>query len=265
MGATLSSDPGKAPTRQDWMLLAISLVFVALGFIILPSQPEVGIVTLAFFGSCLAVAGWIIGRKLRASRFRADAVTVAGGVPIRASKVVPILLGVWLLALGAILYMFGAPYGPVMPWLAGAVALGGATPLVMLAMGRYDKFLQFDPEGLTVGEQGWRMTVPWDAISAVDETEYSSNPLLQVGIDTDAGLLVQPPEANEKAQKWIGRNLGYFGAPVAIMTTHYGIALPVLAAAIRTYVRDPRARAGLASEAARLAPPEKAAGPSETI
>ncbi len=53
------------PGRQDWATFLISVVFTAVGMLILPSDPSVGIVTLALFGSCAVVLGAIVARKLR--------------------------------------------------------------------------------------------------------------------------------------------------------------------------------------------------------
>jgi len=48
-----------------WGVLAISIAFVICGLLLLGSNFQVAIVTIAFFGSCAAVAGTILRRKLR--------------------------------------------------------------------------------------------------------------------------------------------------------------------------------------------------------
>jgi len=56
------------PGIRDWALLAIGIVFVLSGVIILPSNRDVGIVSLAMFGPATVVATTIILRKLRFRR-----------------------------------------------------------------------------------------------------------------------------------------------------------------------------------------------------
>ena len=108
----MTSDPPRRPrpTFQDWLLLAINVVFVAMGLVILPSKPDVGVVTLAFFGSCLVVTAGSVWRKLRDRRFSADTVEVVGGVPIRPRVGLFSLAGLWMLALGTVLIVFGHAY-----------------------------------------------------------------------------------------------------------------------------------------------------------
>jgi hypothetical protein len=81
------------PGIRDWALLAIGIVFVLSGVIILPSNRDVGIVSLAMFGPATVVATTIILRKLRFRRQRALKAEIVGGVPIRQSRVLVITSG----------------------------------------------------------------------------------------------------------------------------------------------------------------------------
>src|SRR5215475_4487259 len=56
------------PGLRDWILLGIAATFVLAGMVAFPSNPNVGIVTMAFFGLCGAVFASTIIRKLRFRR-----------------------------------------------------------------------------------------------------------------------------------------------------------------------------------------------------
>ena len=59
------------PTRQEWVLLAINIAVVLMGLMLLRDDRDKGIVTLALFGSCLAVTAGTIIRKRRYRKFSA--------------------------------------------------------------------------------------------------------------------------------------------------------------------------------------------------
>ncbi|MGI9424244.1 MAG: hypothetical protein ACR2PA_13715 [Hyphomicrobiaceae bacterium] len=234
------------PTGQDWLLLAISIVFVVMGAIILTNDRDVGIVTLAFFGSCLAVSVGTILRKYRFRRFAAEKVDVTGGVPIRPKTGIAGLVGAWLLVLGLILVTFGHDYPLVFRLIAGFIAVVGVVFLAAALTGQWPGgYLLFDPEHLTIAQRGWRARIPWDEITAVHESEFHSNPVLLVEVADPIRLEITPSAAQERAMKSIAGTQAMMGADFAIMTMHYGIDLPVLAAAVARYVQDATARAEL--------------------
>jgi hypothetical protein len=234
------------PTFKEWLLVAINLVFVICGFLILPRERDGGIVTIAFFGTCLVVSVGTVVRKLRYRRFAADKLAVAGGVPIRQSNTLMPLLGGWLAILGTVMFAFGHDYPFLFRAIAVFVAVVGAVVLVMALTGRlYSGFLRFDPDGLTIAQGRWRARIPWDDILAVHEGEYASNPMLLVTV-ADVGLIdIAPAEARTAALRDIGRARALMGADFAVMTTHYGIDLPLLAGTVARYVQDRDARAEL--------------------
>jgi hypothetical protein len=234
------------PTRRDWLLVALNAVFVAGGLLMLPSKPDVAIVTLAFFGSCLAIAVANVWRKLRDRKFTAETIDVAGGVPIRPKRGLFLGLGAWLLILGIVLIVFGHAYPLLFRWLAGFIAVVGATLFVGTLVGYWPAgYLQFDPEGLTIADRGWRVVLPWNEITSVVEGDYQSNPVLLICVADASRLAVEPPQSHAQAMKKIARMQTYMGADFAIMTTHYGIDLPTLASAVLRYATDAAARAGL--------------------
>lgn len=234
------------PGWHDWLMLVIAALFVAAGLAMLPSEPDAGIVTLAIFGSCLAVFVSTIWRKLRYRKFKASQVEVAGGVPIRPKVGWAIGLGLWLAVLGIVLVVFGHDYPFVFRLLGGGVGLTG----LGLAMGTALRwwpggYLQFDPDTLTIAQKNWRAVIPWDRIAGVYEGEYQNNPVVLIDVASPETLAIMPPSAAAKAMKAIGQSRAWLGADFAIMTTHYGIDRPVLAAALRRYASDASTRAGL--------------------
>ena len=227
-------------------MLAINTVFVAAGLFMLPHEPDGGIVTLAFFGSCLAISAGIILRKLRHRRFSAERIDVAGGVPIRPTTTFMVLLSVWLSVLGIILFVFGHDYPLIFRAIAVFIAVVGVVLLALCLTGRWPGgFLQFDPEGLTIAKRGWQTRIAWDDIAAVHEAEFASNPVLLVTVSECAPLDFEPPEARDRAMREIGRTQAMMGADFAVMTQHYGIDLPVLAATVSHYTDDTAARTDL--------------------
>lgn len=231
------------PSLRDWALLAINIVFVAGGLAILPSDRDTGIVTLAFFGSCLAVTVATLWRKHRYRRYSPGKVEVVGGTPIRPKVGVMLGLGVWMLALGTVLVIYGQHYPLAFRVLSGFVAVAGAVLLLLALSGQWPGgWLQFDPDVLTIAQRGFAVRLPWHDIVAVVEGDYETNPLLLIAVADVTALEVVPSEARAKALRTIGRTRGTMGADFAIMTTHYGIDLPVLADAVRRYAGDATAR-----------------------
>ena len=234
------------PTVRDWALLAIGVVFVAMGLFILPHDPNVGITTLAFFGSCLAVFAATIMRKLRVRRFKAEFIEVTGGVAIRPQRWRMLLLGAWLLALGVILLVFAKDAPDLIRWIAGFIAVVGASVMAGVLAGRLPGgYLQFDPEGLTVAYRPWRTVIPWDQIAAVHDSELVDNPIVLVGVHDISALVIEPASARPKALETLVRNEARYGTAFMIMVTHYGIDAPLLAQTVERYAVNPTAREGL--------------------
>ncbi|WP_424958291.1 hypothetical protein [Hyphomicrobium sp. 1Nfss2.1] len=235
---------------MDWLLVAINTAFVAAGIVILPREPAGGLVTLAFFGSCLAVSAGTVWRKLHYRRFVAKRIDVAGGVPIRPSRTFLPLLGGWLALLGVVLFVFGGEIGLIFQAIAVIIAGAGMTVLVLVVTGyTAGAFLQFDPEALTIAQLSrrgtWCARLSWDDIVSVREGEYESNPMLLVTVADPSALQIAPPEARDRAVRDIARARQWMGADFAIMTLHYGIALPVLSETVARYVNDAAARGEL--------------------
>lgn len=235
------------PGLKDWALLAIGVGFTLAGFVILPHNRDVGVVTIAFFGLCAATFAIVIARKLRYRRMSFLNIEIAGGVPIRPSRGLALTLGVVLASLGAILIVFGQSYGVIFWSLAWFIAAVGAALTLAVAAGRFPiGYIQFDPPGLTVAHRNWSYTVPWDCISGVAAGAYHDNPALFIWLQNVSAITAHPPGSMDAVLKALIHSESWTGAPIVILTSRYLIPLPLLAGAVERYVTDPAARAGLA-------------------
>jgi hypothetical protein len=248
----MTTSPNSAypkPSILDWVLLGIGVLLVLGGLFILPSDPNTGIVTIAFFGLCTAVQGAAVVRKLRFRRMNPVRVEIIGGVPIKPLRTNVIIIGTALAGLGVIILVFGRHYGFLfwlLGWLLAAVGLallaGVATGLVPAG------HLQFDPRGLTIAGRGHAYLVPWDNISRMSAGEYNRNPTLFIWLHRNDAVEVDPPEYKGKVLKRFTMTTRLMGAPVILMTSQYGLALPLLAQAMERYVAVPSARAELSRD-----------------
>lgn len=245
MDAHLDKPPG--PTFKDWLLLAINVVFVAMGVVIVPSDRNTGITTLAFFGSCLVISAGIVWSKLWRRNFRAQAVRVVGGVPIRPKRAPVVLAGAWLLGLGVILVVFGGDAPVLIRIIFAVIALVGFALLAGAATGLWPAgHLQFDPKTFTIAYRGWSACIPWDAITGISEADFHASPMLLIGVSDVSRIGFGSEEARRKGIKAIAQCRASFGTDFAIMTLHFGVDLPVLAASVRRYAEDGHARRELA-------------------
>jgi hypothetical protein len=234
------------PSFFDWLALAIGVMFVLAGLVIFRFDRNSGIVTLTLFGLCAGVSVATIVRKLRFRRMRPLRVELVGGVPIKPSRANVLIVSSSIAVLGVVILVFGRHYGLVfwsMGWLLAAI---GFLLLLGLATGYLPVgHVQFDPGGITIASRKWAYMIPWDNISQMRAGEYSGNPALFIWLHRDHAVEAQPPELNGKVMKLLAMNTGLIGAPVMLMTSRYGLDLPLLACAMERYVTDPSARAEL--------------------
>jgi hypothetical protein len=244
---TVSDESYPKPNIRDWALLAIGIIFVICGVIILPSKRDVGIVSLAMFGPATVVAATIILRKLRFRRQRALKAEIAGGVPIRQSRVLVITSAATLFAMGVVFILFGKSYGPIFLALAWLVAAIGGGLLISALLGWWpNDSIQFDPKGITFGRTRYTFMVPWEAIAGVCAGHYSNNPAAFIWLHDNTSIVVHPVEQYRRALKHLAWNAGWTGAPIFVLTSNYGMDLPLFMMALERYLTDPATRAELA-------------------
>lgn len=241
-------------TFSDWVLTLISLVFTLGGLLIMRDDFQAGIVTVSFFGACLAVFVHIILRKRRLQKQVPLTAMVAGGVPIRQSRVRIATMGIGLLALGAVLLAFGPQGDKGMLGFAWLLVAVGSLLLIGLATGfLLVAFIQFDPPGLTFGHWGGKIFVPWTAITSIGRRDLHSNQAVFLWVDTDA-VTAEPPSFMTKAHKQMAYSRAWLGADFVIMCTSYALDAPVLLAALQRYITEPDSRQELHRQQ-RLAEP----------
>lgn len=224
------------PGFRDWALAIISLVFVLMGIVILPSNPRVGITTIAFFGACAVVGVAQLRRKLRYGRMKIISLDVVVGTRIQRSKRKVALLGAALAALGIVLLVFS----PDPPLLVRAcywvIAGAGVLVLAMLASGKFpDQALEFQSGGLVFTNGKWSVLLPWDRISDATAGEMNDNPALLMSFDTPETHRVSPPEMQKRFLKYVAQCRTWRGVDFYLLTTHFDVDLPVLVAAINKF------------------------------
>ena len=234
------------PGVRDWAFLATSLGFVGAGFVLLPSERDGAIVTIAFFGACALVAGSTVVRKLRFHRLRPIHAEIAGGVPIRPARSAAGSLGAALLLLGSILVVFGRGHGLVFWAIAWFIALVGAVVLLGVVTGRLPVgYVKFDAPGITLGRRRWSFTIPWDRIARLAPGEFHDNPVLLLWVDEPGAVRAHPAEYQPRVEAELVRSYEWVGAHVMLMTSQYGLDLPLLMRALERYVADPSSRSEL--------------------
>jgi hypothetical protein len=238
--------PSLSAFRLSWrevLSVMINAAFALVGLVLLPSQPDVGIVTLAFFGSGALFLGWLQWQRYVEHKIAFTSVGVVGGVRLLPRRGFMLVMGAWLFVLGVVLVVFGERYSIIFQGLAAFVAACGLVAAVMAMLRLLPAgFLQFEPDGLIIGQRGWHVLVPWDCIYAVQQNELHNNPVIQLGVERNDALVVTPASAQAKADKAMaGGSLLNWG-PFLIFPMHYGIPTPVLAGAIQRYASDAAAR-----------------------
>lgn len=245
-GANLRQTMHSKTRFRDWAVAVIGTMFVVMGIVILPTDRNVGITTIALFGVCATVSIGTLVRRFRYARLSVHSVQVVGGAKIRPSRFRMAVFGVTLLSLGAVLLVFGGP-APSTIWFCYWVIAGtGILLLVGLVLGVVpSEFLEFTPAGLVFGYRGWSVLLPWDRIARISAGETHNNPALFVWLDCPEDFKVTPEIRHAKFVQYVQRCRAWIGSDISILTTHYDVELPVLVGAINRYLEDHEARAEL--------------------
>jgi hypothetical protein len=232
------------PSIEDWVVLAISLAFVASGVLIWPRNRNVAMTTILFFGVAAAVSATTVARKLGfAPTLRRE---LPYGVPVRQSRVRSGALMGGVFVFGILLYDFGNGYGDVFRGFCLVIAAVGFVGIALLAAGRIPVgYLQFDPKGITVARRRYRVFLPWDSISHVGRGELYRNPVLLLTVRDETEVQVEPASETERAVRDLRRDRGLLGANVMIMTSLYGLDLAYVSSELERFVKQPSARAAL--------------------
>lgn len=241
---TDSRYPG--PGLKDWALVAVGLAAMAAGLLMLRREPMVAVGIIALFGAVAALGLLTVVRKLRFARLRPLSVEIVGGVPLRPSRLYTVLLGGGVAGVGFAIVPWGLTGPVVLLACAAVMILAGGFLLGGVAMGKLPVgLLQFDEDGLTVGQRTSTFTIGWDNVLGVWPGDFHDNAVLLLSVRELGALAVRPPEAKARTIARLRLDERVVGAHVMILTGSYGIDLPLLVTAIERYVSDPASRAGL--------------------
>jgi len=237
----------RGPLIEDWTLLGLSLIFCALGVVLLREDWRVATVTLAFFGGCALTFITVIRRKLRSVDPHDLSVSVVGGVNIYAEgeRLTPIAFGCTVV--GCVLYFVGTEYPQLFRLMGAFIALVGLVLLAMIFLGLLSRrFIRFEPQALLLGEKTYRYQIEWDDIAAIVELEYANNPFVALRVADLERIRVEPAQRRSHLLRDITRNNDWFNADIVLNAHMFGIDAPVLAAALARYANDREARQELA-------------------
>jgi len=87
--------------------------------------------------------------------------------------------------------------------------------------------------------------VPWDGIASVSAGEFHHNPAVFISLRDLGVVIAQLPQSGQQVMRHLRANLQWIGVPIMLMTSQYGMDLPVLMAALERYIADPSARTEL--------------------
>jgi hypothetical protein len=152
-------------TIVDWLLLGISLVFCAIGLLLLvvsPMNRPVAMMELVFSVPCALVFGSVVRRRFRHRRFNALLVSAAPGTELRMS-VRRTLFMTAAVAIPAVAMLTVAPdsFGWGRYAVAAVLLALAAYLLVEVFSGRVSRtFLRFEPAGLRVGNVASNSSCP---------------------------------------------------------------------------------------------------------
>ena len=175
-------------------------------------------------------------------------VSVIGGVAIRARRARFFVLACILFGIGALQLI---ALDPILGKVAGVLTMAVAIGLLLYMVGGIwpSSFLQFNPNGLTIGNRRWSALFPWEEIYWVQPMENGKLPFVCLALRNKEVLYVEPPAARIRVLKKLRGAAPYSFFDVAIPIFVYGLDLPLFVAAISRYRQDPTARFELAQRA----------------
>lgn len=230
------------PDLDDWGLLVIGVLFVVAGLVILPSNVEIGLVTLVFFGLCTALFVHTILRKRRWARGVFTPASLVGGrrYPLRRKPL--LLLGAALVVLGGVGVTFGTSYPWLFRILVAGVGVLGLVVLLLVALGRPRGYVQFDPDALEIGHAHHRVRFPWDAVYVAIPGDLYGHPIVHIVLTEPEAVEVVPEERRHAVIAGLRRNERRLGSHEGLMPQRYGLDAPLVHTWIRDLVCDPSAR-----------------------
>lgn len=249
----------QGPTVKDWLLLIVSLLFVAGGVPIMLADPDsfrTAVACMAFFSACSLIAIWIIVRKLRfAAQLREPgSASIHGCVAIPVDRRKRWIGAIGLTVLGSIMAWGGAELGQVFTWLSMFMAGVGLVMAIGLALGLIGhEYLVFEPAGIRMGNRHYSYLIAWDHVAVAEIGDHHDNPVLRIQVRDTRSILASlrvergsPSASRPHLERALARSRTWFGCPVALFPEHYGLDSARLLRAVARYIAEPAARAELA-------------------
>ncbi len=227
-------------------LCVVSFAFVAAGFVILPRNRNLGVVSVTFFGAVALVHTSTLLRRVRHARLQPLRAQLTGGVWIRPSRRRAAVAGAVMAVPGAVMLLFD----PGSLWRIRAAAVLMCVVGTLLLVGVALRWLprnaslMFTPEGVVFGSRAQSFTIPWDAMS-VQAAEAHDNAALLIWVTPIDAVRVDPQERLGRVVKGFVTNSKWVGAHQMLLTEPYGLELPLLIVAMQRYISDPTSRAEL--------------------
>lgn len=231
------------PTKRDWTLLVISLLFTIGATSTLQGNFDLSILCITFLGlGAIAMAATII-RKLRESKFDGVAVEVLGGVNIKPSRFRIIVLSGSLIILGLIMVTFGTAMPILLKIISWFILLTGLALTALLILGKIPVgFLRFDSKHFVIGKRRHSICIDWDGLERVEPGDVSGNSAVFIWLKSPEAIKTVPPTYQAAAFKEINTTERWLGAHFVIITQMFGFSGPILAGALMRYKEHPNAR-----------------------
>ncbi|SVC97922.1 uncharacterized protein METZ01_LOCUS350776, partial [marine metagenome] len=233
------------PTLRDWFVIVSGALFtVACIFMIAKTNELRGYAFTAFFGGGTAFYGWAVWGKIQAQRAQSfDDVRAIGSVRLQANPRFHIVMALWLCVTGPLLALAAIERSnPVMTWGGWIVGGFGVFLLIWHASGRSAQpFLQFEPEGLRIGQRKYSFLLAWDNIATVTTGMRLEHPALFFTVHNRAQLLatsvihIPRKDGTSPIVELLEANRLYYERDIVIIPFQYGTNITLLAKSIQTY------------------------------
>jgi hypothetical protein len=245
-----STHPFGPPDPRDWLVLVISLLFVAMGVFQIVSGRDwrTGAITLMFFGGgAVLFAARIVTRLRQQRRTGVEGVAIAGSrdIPMARGRILALVAGVGVF--GAAGVFLGGSMGLILQTLcAGLAVFAVGFSLAVIFNWLPAVVLRFEPEGLVVQRGAKRRyRVGWDDIAGLSVGELARNPMILLRFHDAEAVTLLPGGVRALVNREIASTRGLYGADLMIMPRLFGLDAQLLAAALQRYIENPAARSEL--------------------
>lgn len=221
----------RGASLDDWGLFVVGAAFVVLGLVVLPRKPQVGVVTIVFFGACAGLGWQRVRRRRNPEAARPE--SIPRGVMIRQSRRQLATLGTTLAIVGGTMAVVATEYPLLFRGLGAAIALVGVAALGSAVLGVLPAgYVCLAPEGLRVGRRKLEYSVPWQAMKSISAGELYGNAVVFVDLADAGSVTAAREDARRRALAELASAKRWQGSELVIMTSAYGLDASSFAAAL---------------------------------